>query len=141
VEKAGIEMTKISLESQDKVAETMLTALHVRASEAGLPNALLRDESAQRLIEQIDYDFTRLKLNKLDQISTILRVRQFDRYTLDFLIRHLSSVVVQIGCGLDTRFERVDNGLVEWYDLDLPEVIEFRRKLIPLTERNFMLGC
>jgi len=39
-------------------------------------------------------------------------------------------VVVHIGCGLDTRFERLDNGQVEWYDLDLPEVIELRRMLV-----------
>ena len=38
--------------------------------------------------------------------------------------------MVHIGCGLDSRFERVDNGQVEWYDLDLPDVIEIRRKLV-----------
>ncbi len=46
------------------------------------------------------------------------------------LARHPQAVVVHIGCGLDTRFERVDNGRVEWYDLDLPDVIELRRKLV-----------
>jgi O-methyltransferase involved in polyketide biosynthesis len=133
-------MEKITLQSQDKIAETMLTTLYVRAAEAALPNPLLLDKSAQTMVEQIDYDFSRLKLNKLDQVSTILRVRQFDRYTQDFLIRYPSAVVVQIGCGLDTRFERVDNGQVEWYDLDLPEVIEFRHKLVYEAKRYHMLG-
>jgi O-methyltransferase involved in polyketide biosynthesis len=108
-----MEISKITLQCQDKIAETMLAALHVRASEAALPNPLLRDESAQRVVEQIDYDFSRLKLNKVDQVSTILGVRPVDRYTQDFLTRHPSSVVVQIGCGLDTRFWRVNNGQVE----------------------------
>jgi len=50
--------------------------------------------------------------------------------------------VVHIGCGLDSRFERVDNGRVEWYDLDLPDVIELRRKLIgDEGERYHLLGC
>jgi O-methyltransferase involved in polyketide biosynthesis len=50
--------------------------------------------------------------------------------------------VVHIGCGLDSRFERVDNGRVEWYDLDLPEVIELRRKFIGNErERYHLLGC
>ncbi len=137
----GKELTKLTLNSQDKIAETMLNALYVRAAEAALPNPLLWDKSAQRMVEQIDYDFTRLRLNKLDQVSTILRVRQFDRFTQDFLNRHTSSVVVQIGCGLDTRFERVNNQQVEWYDLDLPEVIELRVKLVPETEGYHMLGC
>jgi O-methyltransferase involved in polyketide biosynthesis len=55
---------------------------------------------------------------------------EFDRRTQAFLARVPAAVVVHIGCGLDTRFERVDNGQVEWYGLDLPEVIELRRQLI-----------
>ena len=64
------------------------------------------------------------------QVALILRNREFDRYALDFLTRYPNAVVVHIGCGLDARFERVDNGQVEWYDLDFPPVIEFRRKFI-----------
>ncbi len=134
-------MAKIALQSQDKVAETLLTALYQRANEARRPDALLKDELALQLVEQIDYDFSRFTLNKSDQVNTILRVRQFDRYALDFLQRHPNSVVINIGCGLDTRFERVDNGQVQWYNLDLPEVIDFRQKLLPETTRCLALGC
>ncbi len=52
------------------------------------------------------------------------------REDLAGLAGQLRAVVVHIGCGLDSRFERVDNGQVEWYDLDLPEAIELRRKLL-----------
>ena len=134
-------MTKLILESQDKIAETLLIALNARVVEARLPNPMLRDEHAIQLVEQIDYDFSRFKLAGHDQATTIMRLRQFDRYTQDFLSRHPHSVAVHIGCGLDTRFERVDNGLVEWYDLDLPEVTSFRQKLIPSIERCHQLGC
>jgi O-methyltransferase involved in polyketide biosynthesis len=59
-----------------------------------------------------------------------------------FLARHPQAVVVHIGCGLDSRFERVDNGQVDWYDLDLPAVIELRRKLIGGEEERYhLLGC
>jgi O-methyltransferase involved in polyketide biosynthesis len=57
-------------------------------------------------------------------------MREFDRHVREFLTRKPDGVVFHIGCGLDTRFERVDNGRVEWFDLDLPEVIELRRSLI-----------
>jgi O-methyltransferase involved in polyketide biosynthesis len=75
-----------------------------------------------------------------------MRVREFDRRTRDFLGRHPEAVVVHIGCGLDTRFERVccqqpDNGQVTWYDLDLPEVIALRRQLIAEGDRRRYLGC
>jgi O-methyltransferase involved in polyketide biosynthesis len=51
-------------------------------------------------------------------------------------------VVVHIGCGFDSRFERVDNGQAEWYDLDLPDVIKLRRKFIgDEGGRYHLLGC
>ena len=68
--------------------------------------------------------------------------REMDRYARDFLSRHPEAVVVHIGCGLDSRFERVDNGQVEWYDLDLPDVIGLRRKFLgDEGERYHLLGC
>ena len=133
-------MTKLTLQSQDKLAETLLIALYARAIEARRPDAMLNDPSALRMVDQIDYDFSRFKLAGHDQATTIMRLREFDRRTQDFLTRHPCSVVVHIGCGLDTRFERVDNGLVEWYDLDLPEVIELRQELIPGIDHCHILG-
>jgi len=72
----------------------------------------------------------------------ILKGREFDRFAQDFLARRPDAVVVHIGCGLDTRFERVDNGRVEWYDLDLPDVIALRRKLVGGEgARHHFLDC
>jgi len=127
------------------VAETLLIPLYIRAVESQRPDALLKDEKAVALVTQIDADFSRikeLKIGKDDQVALILRNREFDRYVQDFLHRCPESVVVHIGCGLDGRFERVDNGLVEWYDLDLPEVIELRRKFIGGEKARYhFLAC
>lgn len=115
------------------VAETLLITLYIRALESQRPDALLKDEKAVALVQQMDYDFTRfskIKMDEDDKLAIILRNREFDRYVRDFLARNPQSVVVHIGCGLDSRFERVDNGTVEWYDLDLPDVIDLRRKFI-----------
>jgi methyltransferase (TIGR00027 family) len=126
-------MSEITNPNLSGVAETSLIPLAIRAFESQRPNALLKDERAEALVRQMDQDFLRKKLAKIEdysQVATILRSREFDRHAQDFLSRHPEAVVVHIGCGLDSRFERVDNGQVEWYDLDLPEVIELRRKLI-----------
>jgi O-methyltransferase involved in polyketide biosynthesis len=93
------------------------------------------------LVDRIDFDFPRVALHGHDHVLTAMRVREFDRRAQDFLARHPQAVVVQIGCGLDTRFERVDSGQVVWYDLDLPQVIAQRRQLITETERCRFLGC
>jgi O-methyltransferase involved in polyketide biosynthesis len=117
------------------VAETLLMTLYIRAMESQRPDALIKDEKAVALVTNMSYDFDRIRQVKMDEddkVGVILRNLEFDRQVRDFLTRHPDAVVVHIGCGLDSRFERVAerNGKVEWYDLDLPEVIEQRRKFI-----------
>jgi O-methyltransferase involved in polyketide biosynthesis len=127
------------------VSESLLLTLYLRAMESHRPDALIHDEQAVALVTQMDYDFSRIKLLHLSEVNKlviILRNREFDRFTQDFLRRHPEAVVVHIGCGLDMRFERLDNGQVEWFDLDLPGVIELRKKLIGgEKERYHLLDC
>jgi methyltransferase (TIGR00027 family) len=127
------------------VAETLLITLYIRAMESQRSDSLIKDEKAVALVTSMGYDFSRIKQIKMDEddkVALILRNREFDRYARDYLARHPQAVVVHIGCGLDTRFERVDNGSVEWFDLDLPDVIELRRKLIGgESPRYHLLGC
>lgn len=59
----------------------------------------------------------------------------------EFLKQHSRATVVNLGCGLDTTFERIDDGRVDWYDLDLPDVIELRKKFIQESARHRMLAC
>jgi len=142
-------MSKTLEQDLSGVPETLLITLYMRAMETQRPDALIKDEKAEELFQMIGdeglYDFNRMKslhLSEENKLVIILRNREFDRYARDFLARRPDAVVVHIGCGLDTRFERVDNGRVEWYDLDLPDVIELRRKLIGGEgERYHLLAC
>jgi O-methyltransferase involved in polyketide biosynthesis len=115
------------------VAETLLITLYVRATESMRPDAIIKDERSIEILHRLDYDFTRFEhihMDEDDRVSLILRNREFDRCVRSFLDNNPEGVVVNLGCGLDTRFDRVDNGKVEWFDLDLPEVIDLRRRLI-----------
>jgi len=127
------------------VAGTLLITLYIRAIESQRPDALIKDERAEALVRQLDQESLRKTLALTEdsgRVVLILKGRDFDRFAQDFLVRHPDAVVVHIGCGLDTRFERVDNGRVEWYDLDLPDVIELRRKLVGGEgERHHFLAC
>jgi O-methyltransferase involved in polyketide biosynthesis len=58
-----------------------------------------------------------------------------------FLAEHPSGTVVELGTGLNTRFERTDNGSVHWIDLDLPDTIELRRRYFADTDRRRMLAA
>jgi O-methyltransferase involved in polyketide biosynthesis len=123
------------------VSETLLITLYTRARESCRPDALMRDEKAVEIVRKLGLDFTNFRLQGHDEVALIMRVRHFDRTTAEFLHRNPQAVVVHFGCGLDTRFERLDNGRVEWFDLDLPEVIDLRRKLIGgEAERYHLVG-
>jgi O-methyltransferase involved in polyketide biosynthesis len=127
------------------VAETLLIPLYNRAMEAQRPDAIMKDEKAVALVSQLNYDFDqvrKIRTHAANKVARIMLTREIDRYARDFLSLHPQAVVVHIGCGLDSRFERVDNGLVEWYDLDLPDVITLRRKFISADGgRYHLLGC
>ena len=87
--------------------------------------------------------FRRLARGDLPEtlITTMsMRIRRYDAYLRDFLAREPDAVVVNLGCGLDDRRRRVDNGLMRWYDLDLPEVIALRRQFLPENERFRFIG-
>ena len=117
-------------QSLDGVSKTLLMTLYVRACESRRPDAMIMDVGAVRMVEQLDCDFSHLKMHRHDEIAVIMRLRKFDRYVREFLALHPDGVVVHIGCGLDTRFERVDNSTVIWFDLDMPDVVKLRQILI-----------
>jgi len=141
-------MSETSHQDLNGVSETLLIPLCYRAIETQRPDAMIKDETAVDLLERLSsagpirYDSNWLKQTPMAKMNRVLRMmltREMDRYARDFLSRHPEAVVVHIGCGFDTRFNRVDNGLVEWYDLDLPEVIELRRELLS-AEAGFSGG-
>jgi len=133
------------------ISETLLIPLYYRAVETQHPDAMIKDEKAVEMIKQLStegalrYDADRLKQTPMSEANKILRIMltcQMDNYTRGFLSHYPEGVVVHIGCGLDSRFERVDNGQVEWYDLDIPSVIELRRRFIGGEEGRYHLrGC
>jgi O-methyltransferase involved in polyketide biosynthesis len=123
-------MTKEISQSLKGVAETLLMPLYARAVESRRPDAIIKDKKAEEIIHKLNCDFSRLQLHGHDEIAVLLRMQHFDNKARDFLARNSKATVIHIGCGLDTRFDRVDNGNAQWFDLDLPEVIDLRRKLI-----------
>ncbi|MDG9726803.1 class I SAM-dependent methyltransferase [Streptomyces sp. DH41] len=121
------------------VQETLLIPLYARAVENRKEHALLRDPRAEEIVVSIDYDFTRF--DDLPSLTgALLRTRLFDRWAADFLSEHPDGTVVEIGIGLNTRYERVDNGRARWFDLDLPDVIALRRDFFTDTPRRTMIA-
>ncbi|MFG2905444.1 class I SAM-dependent methyltransferase [Kitasatospora sp. NPDC048286] len=120
-----------------QVPETALWTLWHRAVEARRPDTVLPDPVAVELVERIDYPFAaRFGENALVSQLQALRADCFDREVADFLIRCPRGTVVGLGDGLETQAWRVDNGRASWLSVDLPEVAELRRRLLPPDERH-----
>lgn len=112
------------------VPETLLWNLYHRAAEARRPDTVLTDPRAVELVDSIDYPFERFGGGQLAQWHA-LRVACFDREIRAFLARHPGGTVVALGEGLETQFWRVDDGLVRWVTVELPETLEVRHRLLP----------
>jgi O-methyltransferase involved in polyketide biosynthesis len=111
------------------IERTMLITLFWRGMESDQPNPLLRDEVAARMLPGLEKDFGYLRRSRDDQLYIILRARLFDRWTRDFIEKHPRGTVVDLGCGLDARMQRIGGSGVRWYGVDLPGVIEFRKRM------------
>ncbi len=125
------------------VQKTLLLPLWGRAVETRKPHPLLSDPTAVRIIGSIDYDFSMMasRLSFVTQLAWIARSLHIDRTIRRFLAQHPAATIVNLGCGLDTTFERVDNGELRWYDLDLPDVIELRSHYIAQGPRHEFIAA
>ena len=125
------------------VQKTLFFPLWSRAFESKKENPLLVDKTALEIVEKVDYDFSPIAKNmtELSQITWIIRSICVDGVIKNFVDKYPSATIVNIDCGLDTTFDRIDNGTLLWYDLDLSDVIRLRKKFIKENERRkFIAG-
>ncbi len=155
VTRAAMESPAALAEQLADVSATAMLTLWARASASQAPRPLLHDPAAVALVEQLrpilaTLDapiYRRLLTDDLPRtlVSYLaLRARRFDAYARDFVHRFGSStVIVDLGSGLDTRFARLDSGTggaIRVVELDLPPLIELKRMLIPHHPRHVLLA-
>jgi O-methyltransferase involved in polyketide biosynthesis len=121
------------------VQQTLFIPLIGRARQARKKRPVLRDPKAAELADSIGYDAA--KYYRFAGLVAVLRTATFDEWVREFLAGYPAGTVAEIGTGLNTRFERVDNGNVHWFDLDLPDTIELRRRFFADTGRRRMIAA
>jgi O-methyltransferase involved in polyketide biosynthesis len=118
-----------------EVQETLLIPLYYRACETLREDAIIRDEDAVRIIDGIDYDFSCFDEAKYVYLDCVIRSEIFDERVERFISNNPNGAILNLGAGLDARFQRVDNGSIRWFDLDFPDVIGIRDQLLPASDR------
>lgn len=122
------------------VSETLLINLYFRSLENAVSKPILKDEFSGEIVKNIDYDFAKFNKSKLSRIGSVIRARFFDDEILR--LRAQNAVIVQVGAGLDTRPLRLESQIsgAFFYDVDLPDVINLREKLIKKAKNNFYIA-
>ena len=132
---------------KNTVQETLVIPLYSRKLCTELYPNLFQDETAVRLIDQIDYDFSEVEKNSHSLMqrfgSLEVAMRQYDLAfeVRDYLKDHPNAAVVNLGCGLDGTGRSCDNGSCKIYNLDLPDVIAVRNELLPAGKREESIPC
>lgn len=123
------------------VQETLLIPLWARAVECNKPYPTLCDPKAAEILGQIDYDFSKFEKAAASQAGCCIRGRLMDELTLDVLHEEPDALIVEIGAGLDTRFERLEQQVRRWIDLDLPDSMALRRQFFTESEKRTFIAC
>ena len=132
---------------KNSVQETLVIPLYGRKKCSELYPDLFQDETAVRLIGQIDYDFSALErkagslMQRFGFLEAAMRQNDLAWEARDYLKSHPNAAVVNLGCGLDSTGRRCDNGTCKIYNLDFPDVIAARNELLPAGEREENIPC
>lgn len=122
-------------------AETMLQSFYARAQYSLSRKHKFYDAKAVEMVEKIDYDFSKASKDSTMGSGVIARTIVFDELVKKYIDQNPDCTVVNIACGLDTRFYRMDNGRITWYNLDLPETASVREQIYQERGRVSTIGC
>ena len=121
--------------------ESLFAPLYFKASETRHAKPIIKDDKAIEILESLDYDFSYFEKNTSGQFLISVRTKILDEQVNEFINVTDNPVIINLGSGLDTRLSRVESAKVTyWYDLDFPEVINFRKNFYPDTENHISIG-
>ena len=132
---------------KNTVQETLVIPLYGRKMCSTLYPRLFYDETAIRLMDEIDYDFTLLEkkskslMQRFGFLEAAMRQNDLAWEVRDYLASHSDAAVVNLGCGLDNTGQSCDNGRCRIYNLDFPDVIRVCDELLPAGEREENIPC
>ncbi|MDF2985448.1 MAG: hypothetical protein K0R50_958 [Eubacterium sp.] len=120
--------------------ETLFIPLLVKAKEYCNKAPLVKDSKAFEISQKIRSDSKRFDGGSMAHVGILTRCQLLDKVVADFIQRNTEGIIINLGVGLDTRFDRFDNGKIKWFDLDLPEVINLRRIFFSENARVKYIG-
>jgi O-methyltransferase involved in polyketide biosynthesis len=141
----------MNLSEVSRTAILTLTARAVESNRKGSgfndPLAVLCLEKVMcRASEQEKARFARWRrmyegLQARDAKARVHLAMSFDRIANQFISAQHGCTVINLACGLDTRFWRIENKKCSYIELDLPEMIALKRELLGEQLGYELIGC
>jgi O-methyltransferase involved in polyketide biosynthesis len=132
----------VTLPTFTPLEEGLFLTLYARALDNRRPHPILGDATADQIVRTTDYDYGQLHVDTNLILSVALRAKKLDQVASEFLARHPDAVGLDLGAGLDTRFERLaPPSTVDWYDVDFPAVASARERLTPEHPNAHVIGA
>lgn len=135
-------MKKLVPSISDNIADTLFITVYMRALDAQQEHPVLGDNKSLELMNRIDYSFEKYSgIKTMSRLGTCVRLKYIDNELEKFISTHQNTIVVNIGCGLDDRYNRIKNASEAiFYELDIPESIQLREQLIPRRENQYLIA-
>lgn len=136
-----VEIQKVRIE-KGTVQETLIVPLYGRKMCSEKFPELYSDKFAKKLCESLDYDFSELERKnnsffyEFGSLEAAMRQLDFMWEIKEYLKTHPQAAVVNLGCGLDETGKACDNGTCKIVNIDFPDIIELRTRLIAPGERE-----
>ncbi len=102
-----------------------------RVSKQGI---IINDPDAERIWEMEGFPVKGKSASKWLAYNMAMRASVFDDWTRNMLMQDPDALVLHVGCGLDSRCNRVEHECTLWVDCDFPDVLTVRSKYY--TERE-----
>lgn len=118
------------------VERVALLGLRLRALDARSTRPILNDVAALTVADAVGLDLSSPRIP-----GSVVAVHAVRAATLDTIVRRFTAenpdaVVVELGCGLDTRQQRcAPPPGITWYDVDSPAIARLRRRVLPTGDR------
>ena len=88
------------------------------------------DEKALSLKPHIPKNLIEKNANEYFHVASVCRQDVIDKMIIKFLEENEQSNVVFLGAGLETSYNRINNKTAKFYQVDLPDVIDIRKRLL-----------
>jgi O-methyltransferase involved in polyketide biosynthesis len=136
------------------VSRTAILALLCRVVESEKRNPVFNDPMAVLCLERLlsissEEEKNRIMkwkskyagINIRDAKARALTAKSFDSITNQFIVNNPGCIVINLACGFDTRFWRIENEKCKYIELDLPEMIKLKKEILKDYLDYELIGC